>query len=267
MTRLPSLFIPHGGGPWPFVDVGFMQKEEGEQLSRFLKSWPQKLEKKPQALLVISAHWETPQLSLMTSPNPGMYYDYYGFPEESYKITWPVPGAPKLAHQVGQLLEKAGWPISYDESRGYDHGTFVPLKVMFPEADIPTLQLSLKKGLDPEEHYKIGQSLAPLREQGILIIGSGMSFHNLREFGADQAVPKSEAFDEWLKTVATQSDTQKRKEELSHWQKAPFARYVHPREEHLLPLMVVAGAGYDDTATQVFAGCFARMKISAYQFG
>jgi aromatic ring-opening dioxygenase catalytic subunit (LigB family) len=172
MKRMPVVFIPHGGGPWAFVDLGF-PKNEVESLRTYLQSVAKALPEKPKALLVVSAHWEERVPTVMTSAQPPMLYDYYGFPPESYKITWPAKGDAALASRVRQLLESEGMKSAEDAQRGFDHGTFIPLKVVYPDADIPTVQLSLQAGLDPEEHIKIGRALAPLRDEGVLIVGSG----------------------------------------------------------------------------------------------
>src|SRR6185312_5881009 len=163
------------------------------------------------------------------------------FPPESYEITWPAPGEPALAQRVRSLLAAAGFESAENAERGFDHGTFVPLKLAYPNADVPTVQLSLKKGLDPKEHLAMGRALQPLRDEGVFIVGSGMTFHNLRAFGDPRSRPVSEAFDAWLREAAT-LPARERDERLAHWASAPAARLAHPREEHLLPLMVIAGA-------------------------
>jgi len=178
-SRMPVVFVPHGGGPWPFVDLGFPPGEMKE-LATYLESVRTLPKVAPKALLVISAHWEEKVATLMTAPRPPMLYDYYGFPPESYKLTWPAPGAPALATRVQELLSQAGIPSATDDQRGFDHGTFVPLKLTYPDASIPTLQLSLLASLDPAAHLALGRALAPLRDEGVFIIGSGMTFHNLR---------------------------------------------------------------------------------------
>src|SRR5215212_2002109 len=149
--RMPVVFIPHGGGPWPFVDTGFPAADV-DDLKGYLRSVPSVAPRRPTALLVVSAHWEAPVPSVMTSPQPPLLYDYYGFPPESYRITWAAPGDPDLARRVVRLLQAAGFQTAEDPARGYDHGTFVPLKVAYPDADIPVVQLSLIEKLDPAQH-------------------------------------------------------------------------------------------------------------------
>ncbi len=261
--RLPVVFLPHGGGPWPFVDVGFPQ-HECDAMAAYLRGVKAVTVKPPKALLVVSAHWEETVPTVMTSPKPPMLYDYYGFPPASYTIQWPAPGAPEVAARVRQLLGAAGFETREDATRGFDHGTFVPLKLTYPEADVPTLQLSLKAGLNPAEHIAMGRAIAPLRDEGVFIVGSGMTFHNLRLFWDARAHPHAEAFDAWLREAVLSSE---RDAKLSAWERAPSARLVHPREEHLLPLMVVAGAAGSDAARVTFDGTTMGQRISGFQFG
>ena len=263
--RMPLAFLPHGGGPWPFVDMGWDLKDT-PALKAYLESVRDLPKEPPKALLVISAHWEEDVLTVMTSPKPPMLYDYYGFPPESYQIQWPAPGEPALAKRVQELLGKAGFESRTDSQRGFDHGTFVPLKLTYPNADVPTVQLSLKAGLDPEEHLAIGRALAPLRDEGVFIIGSGMTFHNLRAFRDPRSIPVSETFDAWLRGAATAEPTERDKQ-LVAWATAPAARVAHPREEHLLPLMVIAGAAGADRGQIAYNGTFAGLRLSAYHYG
>jgi aromatic ring-opening dioxygenase catalytic subunit (LigB family) len=262
---MPAVFVPHGGGPWPFIKNPFGEPEELAGLARYLRSIGSLPKQTPRALLVISGHWEEAVPTVMTAEHPPMLYDYYGFPPESYKITWPAPGEPGLATRVRELLESAGFKTGADPARGFDHGTFVPLKLTYPEAEIPTVQLSLKRGLDPEEHIAIGRALFPLREEGVFIIGSGMTFHNLRAF-SPQAAPVAEAFDRWLREAATLEEKE-RNARLIRWAEAPGARLAHPREEHLLPLMVVAGAAGPDRGVVAYNGTILKLRLSAYHFG
>lgn len=263
--RLPVVYVPHGGGPWPFVETGIGAREELDALAAYLRSVRELPGAAPQALLVISAHWEATIPTVMTGAQPPLLYDYYGFPPASYAITWPAPGAPALAARVRELLAKAGMPSAEDGERGFDHGTFVPLKLTYPGAEIPTVQLSLKAGLDPAEHLAMGRALAPLRDEGVFIVGSGMSYHNLRAFGP-RGVPAADAFDAWLRET-TVLDGAARQARLREWAKAPAARQAHPREEHLLPLMVIAGAAGNDPGTVPYRGSILGLAISAHQFG
>ena len=263
--RMPVVFVPHGGGPWPFVEMGF-PREDIDRLAGYLRSVRSVPPRPPRALLVVSAHWEEPVPTVMTSAHPPILYDYYGFPPESYEITWPAPGAPDLASRVRELLTAAGINNASDPARGYDHGTFIPLKLTYPDADVPTIQLSLKAGLDPAQHIALGRALRPLRDEDVFIIGSGMTFHNLRAFRDPRAAPIAEMFDSWLRESMTM-DPDSRNARLTQWDSAPAARAAHPREEHLIPLMVAAGAAGEDRAVVAFNDTFTGLRLSAYHFG
>ncbi|HZN95391.1 MAG TPA: class III extradiol ring-cleavage dioxygenase, partial [Myxococcales bacterium] len=247
-------------------ELGFGSKEELAALATYLRQVRAQPHGPVRALLVISAHWEEPVPTVTTAERPPLLYDYYGFPPEAYHITWPAPGDPALAGRVRKLLEKAGFPTAEDPQRGFDHGTFVPLKLAYPEAEVPVVQLSLKRGLDPSEHLAMGRALAPLRGEGVFIIGSGMTFHNLRAFGDPRAFAVSEQFDDWLRETGTLAPAE-RDARLAAWSRAPAARQAHPREEHLLPLMVVAGAAGADRGTVAYSGRYGGVQVSAYQFG
>jgi aromatic ring-opening dioxygenase catalytic subunit (LigB family) len=195
-----------------------------------------------------------------------LIYDYSGFPPHTYQLTYPAPGSPKLAEQIRELLSGAGIAARTDSTRGFDHGVFIPFKVAYPEAQIPIVQLSLHTGLDPSVHLAVGRALQPLRDEGILITGSGMSYHNIRGFFSGSPIPASDQFDAWLTDVVT-TDAQKRNAGLQQWQTAPSARDAHPREEHLIPLMVAAGAAGDDKGERVFSDRVMGATISAYRFG
>lgn len=264
-SRLPVAFFPHGGGPWPFVELG-MPRGELDELAAYLRGVPALPRTAPKALLVVSAHWEEAVPTVTTSPRPPLLYDYVGFPEESYRITWPAPGSPRLAARVRELLGAAGMASAEDASRGFDHGAFVPLKVMYPEAQLPTVQLSLKAGLDPAEHLRIGRALAPLRDEGVFIVGSGETFHNLRAFRDPRAPGFANQFHDWLHAAANAAPA-RRDEQLTAWASAPHARYVHPREEHLLPLMVIAGAAGEDVGRTAHVGTLFGIRHAGYHFG
>jgi len=259
--RLPVICIPHGGGPWPFVDIGLDEREK-QSLVAYLQSLAAFA---PKAIVCVSAHWEEGVPTVTSSPRPPIVYDYYGFPPSAYSITWPAPGDPALAARVRKLVESAGFASGEDPARGFDHGAFVPLKVAFPKADVPTIQLSLLKSLDAREHIALGRALAPLRDEGVLVVGSGMTYHNMRGFRGGGS-EDSEAFDAWLED-AVQREPKERDARLAEWTAAPRARAVHPREEHLLPLMVVAGAAGDDRGKISYSDRFMGVRISGAQFG
>lgn len=266
-SRLPVVFIPHGGGPWPYVK-GLGDPVELEGLATYLRSvrdLPRTLVK---ALLVVSAHWEERVPTVTTAALPPMLYDYFGFPPETYQVTWPAPGEPQLAERVRQLLGGAGFETAADPARGFDHGTFVPLGLTYPEADVPTVQLSLKAGLDPAEHLAMGRALAPLRDEGVFIVGSGMTYHNMGGFRSPrpETLAEAAAFDAWLRETAV-LPTAERDARLTAWASAPSARAAHPREEHLLPLMVIAGAADGDGGAVPYQGAMRGLRISAVHFG
>ncbi len=236
----PVLYFPHGGGPLPLLgDPG--HKNMVDFLTRITPTLPV-----PSAILVISAHWEASQPTLTSGASPSLIYDYRGFPEESYRILYPAPGEPALAATVHRMLTAAGIESRLDDHRGFDHGLFVPLKIMYPDAQIPCIQLSLVSGLDPDMHVRVGRALSGLREQNILVIGSGFSFHNIRAFFTSEPGapdPRNEVFQQWLIDVCTDEKVtpEERESALVGWETAPSARYCHPREEHLLPLHVCCG--------------------------
>ena len=270
--RMPAVFLPHGGGPWPFSNEPvFGSWDMWASMKAYMEGLGEISPQKPRAILMISAHWEERVPTLMTATKPPMLYDYSGFPPETYQLRWPAPGAPELAGQVQSLLQNAGFSTAENDKRGFDHGAFVPLKLAYPRAEVPTIQLSLKQGLDPRQHLRMGQALESLRDQGIFLVGSGMSYHNMNGFrrgGRSGLSPAedSRAFDDWLETMAA-TEADGRQTMLAEWEKAPKARECHPREEHLLPLHVIAGAAGDDAATLPYRDKVMGVHISALQFG
>lgn len=262
---LPTYFISHGGGPWPWMDGGF--RRQFDQLEDSLGGIAREVGAKPRAVLMISGHWEEGRPTVQSGERPGMVYDYSGFPEHTYSIKYGAPGSPGVAQRVKELLEAAGIPAALDPERGFDHGTFAPLRAMYPEADVPIVQLSLKRGYDPAEHLAIGRALGPLRDEGVLIVGSGLSFHNLRMWGAAARAP-SAAFDAWL-DQALHSSPAERTRRLEHWVDAPAARIAHPQEDHLVPLMVAVGAAEGEPATRVYheENFMGGVTASSYRFG
>ena len=263
--KLPVIYLPHGGGPWNVLEDAFGDGAGHERLRSWLVSMGETYKREIKAMLVVSAHWEEPVPTLHFGAKPGMLYDYGGFPDFTYRLSWPAPGSPELAARAEALLKAAGFETARETERGYDHGTFVPMMVAFPEASIPVAQLSLLEGLDPERHFEMGRALEPLREEGVLILGSGMSYHNLRAFGPP-GHSASRAFDAWLCETVTQGSEQRTKR-LSAWTQAPAARQAHPREEHLLPLMVAAGAAGADAGTVTYRGTLVGLQLSGHQFG
>ena len=263
-ARLPTYFISHGGGPWPYMEDF---RRNFVKLEASLRDMVEELGRRPKAVLVISGHWEEADFSVMASPNPPMVYDYYGFPPHTYEVTYPAPGDPALAQRVQSLLQGAGLPSRLNTTQGYDHGTFVPLYIMYPDADVPVVQLSLQSGYDPAAHLAVGRALAPLRDEDLLIVGSGLSYHNLLQFGPGAAAP-SKAFDDWLQQAMADAPAD-RTQKLLDWSHAPAARIAHPREDHLVPLMVAVGAAEGEQATCVYheEGIFGGVTASSFRFG
>jgi aromatic ring-opening dioxygenase catalytic subunit (LigB family) len=247
------------------MDWSWGPADTWEATAGFLAGVAASLPEKPRAILAVTAHWEADGFRLSGAERPGLIYDYSGFPEHTYRLQWPAPGDPVLAGRAAELLAKAGLKAEVDPARGFDHGVFVPLKVAFPEAEIPTVALSLDGSLDPELHLAAGRALAPLRDEGVLIVASGMSFHNLRAYFQRETLEASRAFDAWLTETVAQPAAA-RAARLAHWRTAPYAGFSHPREEHLIPLMVAAGAGGDSPGAQVFHDEPMGAALSAYRF-
>ena len=257
------VYFSHGGGPLPILG------DPGHQaMIEFMRRLPGEL-RTPKAILVISAHWEERVPTLLGAPRPPMLYDYYGFPQEAYRITYPAPGDPALAARILEALRAAGMEGGIDPERGFDHGHFIPLKMMYPQADIPSIQLSLVRGLDPAAHLALGKALRALGEDDILVIGSGFSFHNLRAFtwqGTEKDA-RNDSFQDWLIDTCTSSRPQDERERLLlGWEEAPAARYCHPREEHLLPLHVCLGMA-GTSARTVFDDYIAGKRAVAFRWG
>jgi aromatic ring-opening dioxygenase catalytic subunit (LigB family) len=262
--RLPTYFISHGGGPWPWIpDMRTMMRT----LEVSLANMPQEIGVTPKAILMVSGHWEADDFAIMSSPAPGMVYDYGGFPPYTYQIKYAAPGAPQIAARVAELLKAAGLPTHLDGERGFDHGVFAPMEVMYPKADVPLFQVAIRHGYDPEQHLALGRALAPLRDEGVLIVGSGLSYHNLRRFGPAGKEP-SAAFDAWLNT-AMMADPATRVAALKAWEQAPAARICHPQEDHLIPLMAAVGAAEQEKATRVYhdTNVYGGVTASSYRFG
>lgn len=262
---LPSYFVSHGGGPWPW-----MKDQYGpayDKLEASLQAMRRDAPDAVRAVLVVTSHWETPGFMVSSGAAPGMIYDYGGFPPHTYRISYPAPGEPALAARVAALLNAAGHPAGLDPERGFDHGTFSMLYPVYPEAAMPVVLMSLRRDLDPQAHIEAGRALALLRDEGVLIIGSGLSYHNLRQFGPGGAAA-SRAFDGWLQeTMALPPD--ERNAALLRWDEAPMARVAHPREEHLLPLMVASGAAANEPAACVYHedDFFGSLTVSSFRFG
>lgn len=267
--RQPTLFIPHGGGPCFFMD--WDPPDTWDRHRAFLENLPATLPERPRALLVISAHWEAPRFTVQKQAAPPLLFDYYGFPPHTYRLTWPAPGAPELAERVAELLQAAELACDFEPTRGFDHGVFVPLKVAFPAADTPCVQLSLRTDLDPAAHLAAGAALTPLRDEGVLIIGSGNSYHNMqvmmRAWQTRSTATYGHDLDAWLAETICHTNAAERERRLAAWASAPGARDAAPREEHLLPLLVAAGAGGADPGAKLFQDRVLGAVQSAFRFG
>jgi aromatic ring-opening dioxygenase catalytic subunit (LigB family) len=261
--RFPTLFISHGGGPWPWMEE---MKPHMAKSAQWLAGLPGSLPAAPKAIVSVSAHWEGDRFTVSSAAQPPMLYDYYGFPPHTYEVRYPAPGSPELAARIRALLGAAGIDSDEDGERGFDHGTFVPLALAFPKADVPVVAMSLRSGLDPAEHLRMGEALAPLRDEGVLVLGSGLSYHNLRQFGPAGG-PASQQFEAWLTDAVTVPDAKTRNARLREWSKAPAARASHPREEHLIPLMVAAGAAQEDRGSLAFVDTIRGIRSANYAFG
>eukprot|EP01125_Pyxidicula_operculata_P011422 TRINITY_DN3743_c0_g1_i2.p1 TRINITY_DN3743_c0_g1~~TRINITY_DN3743_c0_g1_i2.p1 ORF type:complete len:292 (-),score=62.29 TRINITY_DN3743_c0_g1_i2:1013-1888(-) len=273
-NRMPAFFISHGGGPCFFMDSTpgdvFYEMSRGSEPAKWYLNFAKKfVPRKPKAIILISAHWEESVVHITSQPNPKLYFDYYGFPDHTYKLTYPAPGNPELAQRIHTILQNASIESVLDKKRDFDHGVFIPLKLIYPDADVPIVQISLLSSMSPSQHIKIGQALSPLRDEDYLIIGSGAATHNLREIFSGRKSSWVKGWNEWLSNTLTSNQISKeeRTQRLIDWSKAPSARDAHPREEHLIPLHVVAGTSNGESAKQIYdkvvAGCF---SLASFQW-
>ena len=269
-SRFPTFYLTHGGGPWPYM-TGPM-REMHSKLEASLKDLPRQLGARPEAILVISGHWEDADFAVMANPAPPMLYDFGGFPREMYQIQYASRGAPELAKRAEALIQKSGLHSHLDGNRGFDHGTYSILSVSYPRADVPVLQVSIRSDYSPEAHLKLGRALAPLRDQGVLIIASGSSYHDLRGFFSQDGVnPKRDSaeFDAWLQETLVHLTGDRRSNRLLNWEQAPAARAAHPQEDHLIPLHVAVGAAEAERGHVIYSqnDFFGRLTLSSYRFG
>ncbi|MEM9562342.1 MAG: class III extradiol ring-cleavage dioxygenase [Actinomycetota bacterium] len=267
-TRLPTYAISHGGGPWPWIKE--MLPGDHTPLEESLQAIPTEIGTVPRAVLMVSAHWETDEFTVQSHPAPPMLYDYGGFPDFTYHLQYPAPGSPEVAAEVVELLTAAGIPIEVeDRGRGFDHGVFVPLAVAYPDADVPVVQFSVRRDFDPVAHLAVGRAMAPLRDRGVLIVGSGFpSYHDLSNFGSG-AVDPSREFDAWLTETMVGHVGPERSHRLRRWSEAPSARLAHPREEHLIPLLVAVGAAEGEAGVRQYhqERFMGAVNSSAYRLG
>ncbi len=265
--RLPVYAVSHGGGPWPWIKDSFLG--DWSPLERSLQAIPAEVGVRPRAILCVTAHWISERLAVQAHPKPPMLYDYGGFPDFTYRISYPAPGSPELAAQVVRRCRAAGLDVRCDPDRGFDHGTFVPLAVAFPDAKVPVVQVSIRADFDPEAHLALGRALAPFRDEGVLIVGSGVfAFHNLPMMGPSGLAP-SRAFDSWVRETVVGLTGSARSAALADWESAPFARFCHPEPDHLLPLLVAVGAAEQEAGVvQYHEGDFMGVAAStSFRFG
>jgi aromatic ring-opening dioxygenase catalytic subunit (LigB family) len=264
--RLPTYFLSHGGGPWPYMEAGMRRRFD--QLEASLLALRREWGDAPRAVLVISGHWETEEFAVSSAAHPGMVFDYHGFPEHLYRIKYDAPGSPELAMRLRAMLQAGGFACERDGERGFDHGTFSLMQPIYPDGDMPIVQLSVKQDLDPHAHLSIGRLLAPLRDEGVVIIGSGSSFHNLALRGL-AAIEPSRRFDDWLQQTLLHSPTDERRRRVANWTVAPDARVAHPREDHLIPLMVALGAAEEEPAALTYHqdDFMGGWTLSSFRFG
>jgi len=265
-ARMPTIFISHGGGPCFWIPpLPSFDPDMYNRLANYFGGLLGNLPERPKAILVVTAHWETVRPSFAANPQPGMVYDYYGFPPHTYELKFPAPGSPLLAERARALLAAAGIASDVDPHRGFDHGVFVPMMKSLPNGDLPVLEMSIQTDYDPAKHIAVGAALAPLRDEGILIIGSGLSYHNQREFFSPSGA-RAAVWNKWLTDAVTNANPQTRNAQLIEWTQAPHAREAHPREDHLLPLMVTAGAGGYDIGRLVYTDSMGNKPVSGFAF-
>jgi aromatic ring-opening dioxygenase catalytic subunit (LigB family) len=265
--RLPTYFLTHGGGPWPWMKDEF--GANFKKLEASLLDVRREIGDSPRAALLVSGHWLADRFLVASGERPPMVYDYSGFPEFTYRIRYDAPGDPAVAELVRAMLEEGGVPSGLDPRQGFDHGAFTLMKPMYPEATMPIVLLSLRADCDAAIHLKVGELLAPLRDQGVLIIGSGASFHDPRGMVNGSGAKASAEFDGWLAETLLNSAVEERRRRLVNWTAAPSGRASHPHPDHLLPLMVAVGAAGADAAHRVFQqdDFMGAISLSSYRFG
>ncbi|MDB5649608.1 MAG: Dioxygenase [Hyphomicrobiales bacterium] len=260
---LPAMFLSHGAPTLPLTDA---------PAKMFLETVAARLPERPRAVLVISAHWETAQPRVNAVAVNDTIHDFYGFPRALHEMTYPAPGSPELAARVSALLTAAGLPCGIDTARGLDHGAWVPLKLIYPQAAISVVQLSVQSGLGPAHHLAMGRALTNLREEGVLIVGSGSLTHDLSSFGAYRdriSAPEPAwvtAFADWFDSALSRDATD---ELVAYRRLAPFATKNHPSEEYLLPLFVALGAGGEAPHVEHWhaSATYGILRMDVYAFG
>jgi len=267
----PAIFISHGGGPCFFMEGGsFTAIDKNSDVAQFYRDFAKNfIPVKPKAIVIVSAHWEEATFHITSNPSPKLLFDYYGFPDFTYKLTYPAKCDVDLSKRIQAMLKDGNVPSNLDPNRDWDHGVFVPLKLIYPDADIPLVQISLNSNLDPALHIRLGEILAPLRKEGIMILGSGQATHNMGMLrsGINGEPPAHVVeFLSWMNETAELPTKEARKKRLLEWAKlAPHGRLHHPREEHLIPLHVVAGAA-GNHGKAVYTKIIGNMGLNAYLF-
>lgn len=264
--RLPVYYISHGGGPWPWIRE---VEASYAPLRTALADIPRQLgNQKPSAILMVSAHWESAHgFTVQGHPNPSMLYDYYGFPAHTYDVRYAAPGKPELAERVKELLAEHQLEAHIDAERGFDHGAFVPAYCIYPDASVPMVQLSIHQHYDPALHIQLGKAIERLRDENVLIICSGLSYHNLRHLGPSGREPSAQ-FDAWLEKTLLHDTPEQRIPAMLNWENAPAARIAHAREDHLVPLFVAVGAAEHDSVHRFHyqQDAFGGITVSSYRF-
>jgi len=267
-TRLPTAFVSHGGGPSFFIDGKGGPMSEIDMHSepkKSLERLPKQLgAEKPDAIVIVTAHWEGGGEVLISGKDEytKLYYDYGGFPAFTYELQYRAPAHPKLAAQIAKMLTDSNIPAKLDKKRDWDHGVFIPLKVMFPNADIPVVAVSILSSYDPAAHIAVGKALAPLRDQNVLILGSGFATHNFDPKSGVANVPFTTAV-----TQAIALPQAEREQAFVNWTKFPMARLAHAQEDHFMPLHVVVGAAGSDSGKALFSSVNGRMAFVNWGFG
>ena len=259
MSPMPAVFISHGSPMLPLEP----ERPAHQFLRHAAQHWS-----RPQAIVAVSAHWETAEPEIGATSRPGTIHDFHGFPPALYQMRYPAPGEPVIAARIKALLEAAGFRASLDAERGLDHGAWSPLSLVYPEADIPVLQVSLQPQRDPAHHLRLGRALAPLRDEGVLILATGSLTHNLRELSWDDSgsvTDWAKAFADWMADKLQSRDDAAL---LDYRRQAPHAARNHPTDEHLLPLYVALGAATPQKAAQRLHASFAlgSLAMDSYLF-
>ncbi|RHY05096.1 hypothetical protein DYB36_006753 [Aphanomyces astaci] len=269
--RAPAIFVNHGAGPLPVL-MPVTDPDHGTArafLEQVTPAWLglNDVDTRPSAIVLVTAHWEESTVAISSGASHPLLYDYGGFPKEAYALTYNAKGSPAIAHKIHALLTAQNIPSKLDPTRGWDHGLFVPMKLINPAEDIPIVQLSVVRGSDPDLHFRIGEALAPLRDENIAILGSGMSYHSFH--GRGNLVAQSKAFNDALVKACAHVDVQARGEALKAWEAMPGARECHPREEHLIPLHVIAGAAGHDalTSKDILSTMFEPVRLVSMGWG